>query len=76
MEMVECTAIYHVANSELRGFQFCDADVAPHRVVVNLFDVNNRRYELIIASRDAAKPAVTQADINAIISSMRPIPHS
>jgi hypothetical protein len=73
-EILDCKAIYKVGNAELHGFQFCDPTAPPHRVKLDLFDVNNRRYEMVIASRDG-KPAVTQADINAIVASMRPIPH-
>src|SRR6185437_8420033 len=47
----DCTAIYTVENPELHGFEFSDPAVAPHRVVLNLFDVNNLRYEMVIASR-------------------------
>jgi hypothetical protein len=72
----ECTVIYRVENPELHGFEFCDPAAAPYRITLNVFDVNNRSYEMVIASRRADQPVVTQADINAIIASMRPIPHN
>jgi len=48
--------------------------VEPHRVTLDIFDVNNRRYQLVIASSN--RQLITQADINAIVASFRPIPHS
>lgn len=71
-----CTAIYKAENSELHGFQLGDPAIAPHRVTLDLFDVNNRRYELVASSRNADHPVVTQADINAIVASIRPVLHS
>ena len=66
---------YKIENDELRGFQFNDHAVGPLRVTLELFDVNGRRYEITITSPPDARK-VTQADINALVASMRPIPHS
>jgi hypothetical protein len=68
--------IHRISNNELRGFQFGDQFVAPDRVTLNLFDVNNRRYELVISDKSDPQRHLEQADINAIIASLRPIPHS
>jgi hypothetical protein len=76
MDTLDCDAIFEVGNAELHGFQVCDPTTPPHRVKLDLFDVHNRRYEMVIASRSSNEPAITQADVNAIIASIRPIPHS
>ncbi|UWZ82980.1 hypothetical protein [Occallatibacter riparius] len=66
---------YKIENEELRGFQFSDHAIAPFQVTLELFDVNGRRYELTITSPPDSRK-VTQADINALVASFRPIPHS
>ena len=66
---------YKIENDELRGFQFNDHAVTPLQVTLELFDVNSRRYELTITSPPGSRK-VTQAEINALIASMRPVPHS
>lgn len=76
IEVMNSTAIYRIANDELHGFQLGDAAEKPMRIRLELFDVSGRRYELIIASTANSSRAVTQADINAIVASMQPIPHS
>lgn len=70
------TVIYKIGNDEMHGFQFGDPAKPPYRVKLELFDVNNRRYEIMISSIKPATLPVTQADINAIVGSLRPIPHS
>jgi hypothetical protein len=59
----------------MQGFQFGDLAASPHRVTVDLFDVNNRWYQMVIASPANGANTITQSDVNAIIASMRPIPH-
>jgi hypothetical protein len=74
-EVLRSPVIYKVENDEVRGFQIGQPGPAPVRVTLELFDVNNRRYEIIIGTR-YGEQVVTQADINSIIASFRPIPHS
>jgi hypothetical protein len=69
----EATAIFKIGNEELRGYQFNDSVAGTREVKLELFDVNDRRYQLRIFTGGSE---VTQADINAIVASMRPIPHS
>ena len=73
LALLKATAVYQIGNRELRGFQIGDPSVQPTRVELDLYDVNNRRYEIWISSKD--RP-VSQAQINAIVASMKPIPHS
>lgn len=76
IEVLDSTAIYKVGNEELHGFQLGDPAVTPLRVGLELFDVNGRRYELVITSPQEDGRAVSQADINAIVASMQPVPHN
>jgi hypothetical protein len=50
--------------------------IAPYSVELDLFDRNDRRYKIIIIGKDKKRPVLTQADINAMVASFRPIPHS
>jgi hypothetical protein len=76
IEVLDSTAIYRIENKEMHGFQFGNPAVNPHHVTLDLFYVNDRRYELLIASSEKDQQMLTQADINAIVASFRPIPHS
>lgn len=70
------TVIHRIQNDEMHGFQLGDPAKPPYRVKLELFDVNDRRYEILISWMHPSTSPVTQADINAIIASIRPIPHS
>jgi hypothetical protein len=67
---------YKIENDELRGFQFSDHAIAPLRVTLELFDVNGRSYELTIMSSPDSPHKITQPEINALVASLRPVPHS
>jgi len=69
-------AIYRRSSEEMRGFQFGNPSVAPYQVELNLFDRNDRRYKIIITGKKPAGQAITQAEINAMVASLRSIPHS
>jgi hypothetical protein len=74
-EMLHRSAIYKVMNEEVHGFQIGQPGPGPVFITLELFDVNNRRYQMIIGTQPGGQ-LVTQADINAIVASLRPIPHS
>ncbi len=76
VEMHESNAIYMQSSEEMHGFQFGNPAVAPYRVELDLFDRNDRRYQILIAGKDLTRQALTQAEINAMVASLRPIPHS
>lgn len=76
VEVLDDSAIFRIGNNEMHGFQFGDPAKPPYRVKLELFDVNDRRYEIIISSIHPNVLPVTQEDINAIVASLKPIPHS
>jgi hypothetical protein len=70
--MIECPgAIYAVSEGEFRGFQQGDPSVAQYCVKLDLFDAADRHYQLTISQSPGAR--LTQAEINAVVASMRPI---
>lgn len=75
IDILDDRAIYRIANREMHGFQFGDPANPRHRVRLELFDVNDRRYEIMISST-APAGLLNQPQVNAIIDSIRPIPHS
>lgn len=76
MEMLDFGAVYKISSDEVRGFQFGNPAVAPYKVTLDLYDVNNRRYQIMITDHDPHGPFLSQGEVNAIVASFRPIPHS
>jgi hypothetical protein len=62
---------YSVNFGEMRGFQQGDPSRSPYRVDLDLFDKNDRHYMIVIGSADENRPSISQAQINAMISSMK-----
>ena len=76
MEMRDSNAIYRIDADELHGFQFGNPASAPYGIELQLFDRNDRRYDIVISRRSQNTPFLTQPEVNAIVASIRPIPHS
>jgi len=76
MEMRDANAIYEIGTDEMHGFQFGNPALSPYKVVLQLFDRNGRRYEIMISRSTPGVPIPTQAEVNAIVASIQPIPHS
>jgi len=76
IEMHDAKAIYQINANELHGFQFGNPAVAPYEVWLVLFDRNDRRYEISLHRKENNAPFVSQAEVNAIVASIRPVPHS
>ena len=72
-EMIDSKAVFRVGNSDLKGFEFVDSLIAPRMVKLKLFDKTDQSYEIFVARAESGQP-IAQADINAIVASMRPIP--
>lgn len=68
-------AIYWQGNAEMHGFQFGNPAAAPFGVKLVLFDRTDRRYQISLRGTNPAHQFVTQAEVNAIIASMKPIPY-
>lgn len=63
--------IYTLTSGELRGFQFGDPSVAPHIVQLDLFDPADRHYRIDITPSKQEKAVISQAQINALITSIQ-----
>jgi hypothetical protein len=74
-EVSSSEAVFRIDGGDLKGFEFIDSESTPRMVKLKLFDRAEQLYEVLIAS-PATAPPITQPDINAIVASMRPIPHS
>lgn len=75
METIDANAIYPVGNEEMHGFQFGNPSTAPFRIRLDLFDRADRKYEISFHGAKLTHPVMTQAELNAVIWSLRPIPY-
>ena len=69
-------ALYTVASGEMHGYQEGNPSIAPYRVQLNLFDSSDRHYEIWITSKVGQGPAFSQAEVNAMVASFKPIAHN
>ena len=76
MEILKPNAIYMQSNGEMHGFQLGNPALPPYQVELNLFDTNDRRYKMLIAGKQLTHQVMTQAEVNAMVASLKPIPHS
>lgn len=65
------TGLFSVQTPRFRGFQ--QGDPASGRVILTLFDEQDREFEFLIGMQTGKKGHVTQADVNRIIASLGPI---
>jgi hypothetical protein len=66
------TGLFTFQVGEMRGFQMGDPARAPI-VLITAFDSGDREYRLFVGVTKVKAAVVTQRDINAILSSIRPI---
>ncbi len=71
LKLGNARAIYTVGFGELRGFQEGDPQFAPYRVRLDLYDANDLHYEILISQTKGSSPAISQAEINAMIASIQ-----
>jgi hypothetical protein len=76
MEMLDSKVIYPQSSEEMHGFQFGNPALPPYKVELDLYDRNDRRYRLWVAGKNLNHPILTQAELNAMVASLKPIPHS
>jgi len=74
MDIMDSNAIYEINAGEMRGFQMGNPSVAPYEVKLELFDRDDRRHEITISQYGANRPFLTQAQVNAIVASIRTVP--
>jgi hypothetical protein len=67
-------ALYSVSFGEFHGFQKGNPSVAPYRVELDLFDGADQHYQITFSGVDPRRPFLTQAEINAMIASLRRVP--
>jgi hypothetical protein len=65
--------IYAISAGSFRGFQIGNADAAPYDAHVDLFDGANRYLRFDVTGSEGHGPVLTQAEINAMVASIRPI---
>ena len=75
MDALGANAIFKVSNEEMHGFQVGNPAVAPYKIELYLFDRADRRYWIMFAGKDLVHQVLTQAEVNAIVASMKPIPY-
>jgi hypothetical protein len=70
---VECHgAIYAIDSGEIHGFQQGNPSVAPYCVKLDLFDAGDHHFQIRIDQYPVRGPVVTQAEVNAMVASLRP----
>jgi hypothetical protein len=75
MEIIDSKAVFRIGNSDFKGFEFLPSEAAPQVIKLKLFDKSDQLYEILLLQTGRERP-IQQADINALVASMRPIPHS
>jgi hypothetical protein len=74
MAMGYADSIHPVSGGPVRGFQFGDPSVTPYVAAFHLFDARDRHYVMVISGQSQGMPVITQAQINAVLSSIRTTP--
>lgn len=65
--------IYTISAGGFRGFQIGNADVAPYDAHLDLFDGSDRHLVVDVQGPEGHGQVLTQAEINAVVASIRPI---
>lgn len=68
------TALYSIHFGGWWGFQFGDPAVAPFGVKFELFDEHDRNLEVFLSGFARDRPTLSQAQVNAFVNSIRPLP--
>lgn len=71
LDVGEAATLYSVRAGQIKGFQIGDPATFPYQVRLDLFDPTDRHYQVHISSIE--KPALSQAQLNAMIASFRPV---
>lgn len=66
--------IYAISAGEFRGFQIGDPEVSPYEAHVDLFDGTDRHFAFDVSGPERHAQVLSQAEINAIVASIRPTP--
>lgn len=74
LNLGEATVIHQIDSAAVRGFQYGDPNTLPFLVQIDLFDRADKHYKLIISGKGWNRPVISQAQINALVSSFRTPP--
>ena len=66
--------IYQISFGQIYGFQEGAPKEAPYKVALNLFDADDRRYEIWITGKPGQPIPLTQAQLNAMVASIEASP--
>jgi hypothetical protein len=70
MYITDAKQIYDFNYPGLRGFQLGDPAIPPYKVKLELYDQNDRPYEIVITGKNHNHPFASQAEVNAIAASL------
>jgi hypothetical protein len=76
LNLGDMRAIYTIGAGEFRGFQEGNPANPPYRVRLDLFDSADYHYQIIISAKGGSGPTFSQAEVNAIVASVKPLPHN
>jgi hypothetical protein len=65
---------YAISFGHVHGFQEGAPNVAPYSVELNLFDADDRHYEIKITGHEGEPLPLTQSQINSMVASIQPNP--
>jgi hypothetical protein len=74
MKLGGARVIYSIQIGNYRGFQEGDPQRAPYSVRLDLYDASDQHYEIVISSPGGGQAVITQAEVNAMIASIRRAP--
>ncbi len=69
-------AIYAISAGEFRGFQEGNPTDPPYRVRLDLFDSADYHYQIVISAKGGSGPTFSQAEVNPMVASVKPLPHN
>ena len=66
--------IYTISAGRFRGFQIGNPDVPPYEAHLDLFDGDDQHFAFDVSGAEGHGQVLTQAEINAVVASIRPTP--
>ncbi len=70
----DADVIYTISSSSMRGFQYGDPSVPPYVVKLDLFDGADKHYKIMVTGKNQHRSVISQAQINALVASVHPLP--
>ena len=76
MDIMQSRVVHLQSSEEKHGFQFGDPTLPPYRIELDLFDRNDRKYRIWVSGNDPNHAFISQPELNALVASFKPVPHS